>query len=190
MGAAATACLIAVPPLRPALSEGSYTLTVTNGPDGCGFYNWTMGESLETPLFIRQMTPTAADPAVAEISGALVGVGGLLVALGVGSHEFTGTVQGQALTLRVRGTTLQTRGSCNFLFDLIGTARVDGPAGPDASGDTFLRNGVIRWVASPVSGDCSAYRSCSTVQTFTGRRTGAAPDAAVAPASDAGVSRN
>src|SRR5262245_50701914 len=99
----------------PADVAGNYTVSVTNGPNGCPFPNWTVGESATNiPVTVAQ----DGSNATATVEG---GVGTVLM-VGLGSRVFAGDVDGSGLDLELIGTAVQTSGSCEYTYN----AHLDG----------------------------------------------------------------
>jgi hypothetical protein len=138
----------------PADVAGSYTVSVTNGVNGCPFQNWTVGSTATNiPVTIAQ----DGSAATAMVEG---GVGTVLM-VGLGSRVFAGDVSGDSLDLELIGTATQTSGSCEFTYN----AHLDG----DIDGDVII--GTITYTAvSADLPDCEAVAGCESVQDFNGTR--------------------
>ena len=138
----------------PADVAGSYTVSVTNGPNGCPFMNWTVGESATNiPVTIAQ----DGSDATATVEG---GVGTVLM-LGLGSRMFAGEVSGSGLDLDLLGTQTLTSGSCEYHYN----AHLDGSIDGDVITGTITYTGV-----SDDLPDCDAINNCESTQDFNGTR--------------------
>src|SRR5258706_9966865 len=83
---------------------GSYTVSVTNGANGCNAVNWTVGSSATgIPVTIAQDGSNA--------TATVEGLTGAYLQAGLGSRVFAGDVSGHDLNLELIGTTQQTQGS-------------------------------------------------------------------------------
>jgi hypothetical protein len=79
----------------------------------------------------------------------------------LGSHMFTGTVDGDHLDLKIMGTNAQQSGNCTFTY----TGQIDATA----NGDTL--SGRINYTpATNGNSDCAAIAGCVTYQEFNGSR--------------------
>jgi hypothetical protein len=138
----------------PADVAGDYTLAVTNHENGCGFQNWTEGESSSNiPLTVTQNGR--------DVTAILEGVTGVWVEALLGSKTFTGGMSGHDLDVTLYGTRALTQGGCAYT--------VNANARATLSGDVL--SGTIDYTpATNGSPDCGALEGCVTTQAFNGTR--------------------
>lgn len=138
----------------PVDAAGQYTVTVTNGDNGCNFENWTVGESSAgIPVVITQDG--------SAISAEVQGIAGLFLDLLLGSRVYTGEIEGDTLSLIIYGTNSAIQGNCTYTVNSELIADVDGD---------FL-TGQIRYQAATVGNpDCALLEGCATIQNFNGNR--------------------
>jgi len=138
----------------PVDAAGAYSVTVTNGANGCGFLSWQ--EDVVTtgvPLTIAQQA--------GAISATVEGVPGAFLDLVLGSREFQGQVDGAELELTLFGTTPFTSGNCTYTVDGAVSATVDGD----------VIEGQIEYRPSTNgSPSCGDLETCVTAQQFNGTR--------------------
>jgi len=138
----------------PANVEGTYSIAVTNGDNGCELDNWTEGESAQN---IAVELTQDGESASADV----MGVTGGILDLWLGGHVFTGAVDGTDVNLTLTGSRALSEGNCAYTFDAV----LDG----SISGDVIT--GELRYEAQTNGGtDCGALTGCSTVQAFNGTR--------------------
>ncbi|CAN5627176.1 hypothetical protein BH11MYX1_BH11MYX1_16030 [soil metagenome] len=138
----------------PASVAGNYTVGVTNRTNGCNFASWTEGA-------MNSGIPVAITQAGSTASANITGVTGGYFDLVFGTSVFTGTVDGDALDLKLMGTKPQTTGNCTYTYDgeIVGTA----------TGDTLT--GKINYTAATNNHtDCATIEGCVTYQDFSGSR--------------------
>lgn len=142
----------------PANVEGSYSIAVTNGMNGCQLGNWQEGGSTQNiGLTLNQDASDAA-----KVTGTIEGVTGGLVRLWLGSNVFTGTVHGSAIDMSILGTNAMRMGTCAFTTNARAQATVD------RSG---VIAGTIRYTyATNGTPDCGYRTACETRQNFNGTR--------------------
>lgn len=138
----------------PADLAGSYTISLTNGPNPCNISGWTAGAQIQgVPLTITQ----SGDHATAKVGG----VGSVFLLAVSGSDTFEGTVSGAALDLELHGTAAQKSGTCTFTIDV----RLRGTLTND------LLEGTVDYTANTTSSaECMALHACSERQDFNGTR--------------------
>jgi len=137
---------------NPADVEGTYSVGVTNREDGCNF-GWTVGQMNSG---ISVVITQSGDSAVADVQG----LAGLAVGAALGTHTFSGSVDGNALDLFAAGTNPKTTGNCTYTYD--------GRINATASGDTL--QGTITYTANTnTNPDCAAVQ-CTSTQDFAGSR--------------------
>lgn len=134
--------------------EGNYTMAITNRDNGCSLANWTVGaQSTGINILVTQ----EGDNVTATIQGL---VGGY-VALALGSAVYTGTIDGDELSLDLYGTRPQAMGNCAFTYN----SAIEGVA----DGDTMTGRVEYR-AATNGNPDCAAIEGCLTYQDFNGTR--------------------
>jgi len=138
----------------PADVSGTYTVTITNGDNGCMTDGWTDGESTEG---IR-VTVTQTDGEVAAVVEGLVGT--YLTAV-LGSNRFQGRAVGNRLDLTLIGTNEAMIPSCRFTTDAFLNARVDGQ---------FIEGTITYEPSTDGAAGCGLLDSCSNEQTLVGTR--------------------
>ena len=139
----------------PVNVAGSYTVAVTNKDNGCNLMSWTSGNSASGIGVSISQNGSMAD---ATVQGAT----GTYLDLVLGSHDFTGNVDGDHLALTLYGTRQSTSGNCSWTFN----ANLDA----DLSGDVLT--GTIDYVEKTNGNpDCTADQStCKSEQDFNGTR--------------------
>lgn len=138
----------------PANVAGDYTISVTNRTNDCDLTNWTEGNTAQNiAVEITQNGGSAS----AEVMGV---VGGLLD-VWLGGSVFTGDVSGRNMELLLVGTTAYTMGECDYTFDAVIDAEIDGD----------VLTGEIRYEAQ-TDGDneCGVLTGCVSIQEFNGTR--------------------
>ena len=139
----------------PANVAGQYTVAVTNRDNGCNLQNWTVGQSAANIQVAITQNGSTAD---ATVQGA---VGGYLDII-LGSHDFTGTIDGHHLSLTLFGTRTSNSGNCTWTYN----ANLEA----DLSGDVLT--GTIDY--SPKTNgnpDCTpTLTTCASRQDFNGTR--------------------
>jgi hypothetical protein len=135
---------------------GEYSINLTNGENGCNFDNWTVGESTTNiPLTITQ----DGGHATATLGGAVA----VYLDLALGSHVYSGSVDGSHLSLAIYGTRSATTGSCAYTVNSFVEADLDV--------ENDLLAGTVRYdAATNGSPDCGSIQGCSTRQSFNGLR--------------------
>jgi hypothetical protein len=138
----------------PAQIAGDYTVGVTNRDNGCNFPNWTVGA----------MT-AGVDVKIAEsgssVTADVTGGTGAVLDFAFGSSAFTGTIDGNQMSLTLEGTRVQQTGTCTYTYN--------GQIIATANGDTMT--GRINYTpATNGNSDCAAVSGCLTYQEFNGSR--------------------
>lgn len=126
---------------------GSWGGTVRNDSNSCpGQFN--VGETTSIEVVITQDGP--------RVRMKLQGGVGFLLAIGLGSDEFTGTLTGDKLDASLVGSRELKEGTCTYSYtaNLLGTV-VD-----------QRMTGTVTYKPNARSGDCSAVTSCSRIQSF------------------------
>jgi hypothetical protein len=141
-------------PPPPADVDGTYSVTVTNGPAACPLDGWTEGAVTPgVPMIVTQNDDTVS----ADVGGA----GAVFLGLWCGSAHFTGTVYGSDVALALNGTRSLSSGSCAFT--------VDAHVSLTASGNTL--SGSITYATNTNSSpDCALIRTCTSRMNLTGTR--------------------
>jgi len=138
----------------PADVSGNYTVALTNRDNGCMIANWTEGESSSGVAVT--ITQDGSNATASVEAGA-----GFILDVALGSHVYTGSVDGHAVFLELFGTRGQQNGNCSFTFN----------SDIDATliGDTL--SGKIEYRAATNSNpDCAALEGCVSFQEFNGAR--------------------
>jgi hypothetical protein len=140
---------------------GMYSLSLTNGENGCAFANYTVGQTTTgVPITITQVEGDAN--LVVQVEG----VAGLFVFAATGSTQFQGSVDGSNMEATIVGTTDIQDGACTY--------RVNATIDATLTGDTLT--GTIRYLTPNNDPDCSSRENCRTVQNFNGTRPPSQPD--------------
>ncbi len=133
--------------------SGSYSLTVTNGSNGCAFGDWVEGQSsLGIPLVIEQQGPDA--------SARVEGIPGALLRLLHGSNQYAGKVTGNRIALQIDGSISGTEGNCTFTWSNDVAATLE---------DDYIAGKLVYSRAHNNNPDCVAH-TCETVQQLNGTR--------------------
>lgn len=132
---------------------GDFSISVTNRENGCGFDNWTEGNTA-TGI---PVTITEDGEVRAEVGGAA----GVFLGVVLGSNIFTGSVDGDQLDLTLFGTTSATQGNCTYTINAVLDGTLDGD----------VLTGDIRYTAATNDNpDCSTIEGCVSRQQFNGTR--------------------
>ncbi|MEM9492226.1 MAG: hypothetical protein AAGC55_23970 [Myxococcota bacterium] len=133
---------------------GEYTISLTNGDNGCQFDDWVEGEtSSNIPLTITQ----SDDALTAEIEG----VAAVLLGLFLGTTTFTGEADGDRAELILLGERAFSEGNCSYTFNGVVDLELDGD---------FI-SGELRYEAATNDNpDCAALSGCASRQSFNGNR--------------------
>ncbi len=139
--------------------KGNYSITVTNGANGCGFADWNEGQAnVNIPLSVVEKGSNDLTATVEGIPGALLG-------LLHGSNVFTGRSRGNQLEMWIDGTIPGTQGNCSFTWSNDATATLDGD---------YLSGELVYSRAHNGNPDCTAL-TCTTIQVFNGTRPKSVP---------------
>lgn len=137
---------------------GAYSVTVTNGSNGCSFMDWVEGETnANIPLNIVHDGAT--------ITATVEGIPGALIGLLHGTNQFQGKVNGTRLDMWIDGTIPTTQGNCTFTWSNDATATLEGD---------YLDGRLVYSPAHNDNPDCAAL-TCETEQLFNGTRPKQAP---------------
>jgi hypothetical protein len=139
---------------EPADVAGDYTLSITNGSNGCGLDNWTEGDtSTGIPFTVTQSG--------SQVTGTVGGTSGLFFDLWLGGRVFTGTVEENTVHLSLYGTAAKQQGNCTYT--------VNATVSAVSSGDVL--QGQIRYTAATNGNpDCASLEGCVSSQSFNGTR--------------------
>ena len=133
---------------------GNYSVTVTNGPDGCNISSWHEGD-------VNANVPVALMQQGTAVTGTVGGIAGALFALAVGTAEFHGTIGGDTVDMTAYGTIGKTTGNCAYTNNAVLHLQ--------ASGD-FIQ-GTLRYQPSGNGNpDCASLTACTSVQNINGTR--------------------
>ncbi len=133
---------------------GTYTVAVTNGDNGCGFDNWTVGDTASNITFSITQDGDM-------VTGTVEGATGLYLGVLLGSNVFTGTVSGDELEMTLHGTTQGTMGNCSYNVNATIHGEVDGD---------FLTGHIEYTTATNGSPECGTLEGCVSMQSFNGAR--------------------
>ncbi len=140
----------------PADVEGHYTVSTTNGMNGCGVGFFTPGDTASGVSFVVTQMNGA-------VSGTVEGIAALQpqALLGSGGNVFTGTVSGNHVEMVRHGTNTMSSNGCAYTFD----GRIEGTL----IGDSL--QGSLTYTANTNSSpSCAALMNCQTVLQFSGSR--------------------
>jgi hypothetical protein len=133
---------------------GDFTIALTNRDNGCELENWTVGEQASNiPVIITQ----SSDNVTASVEAGA----GVVLDVALGSHVYTGSVDGNDIFLELFGTRVAQTGNCTFSFN----SEIDA----SLSGDSLT--GRINYrAATNGNPDCSDLEGCVSFQEFNGAR--------------------
>jgi hypothetical protein len=135
-------------------AAGEYTLSITNRENGCGFSNWTEGD---TATGIA-LSVTQSD---GDVTGSVGGSTRVFLDLWLGSHTYTGSVDGNDVSMTLYGTVSNQEGNCTYTVNSTVEAELDG--------DVLV--GDIRYTAATNGNpDCASLQGCVSRQSFNGTR--------------------
>jgi len=138
----------------PVDAAGNYTVAITNGDNGCGFDQWTVGDQATG---IGMVITQDGGDAQATVQG----VAGAYLDLVLGAHVFVGSVDGNDLDMKIIGTRSASAGACTYTV----TANLSA----SLSGDAL--SGTIDYVTvTNHSPECGARENCASQQLFNGTR--------------------
>lgn len=144
--------------VEPVDMAGEYDLTITNGDNGCGFAQWTVGTiTRSVPLTITQ-----GDPGPADVIGIIGGIVGLTLRLSVGSDTLRGTVTGDDVEMSLLGQEQGADEGCTY--------RALGTAYGTLTGDALQGRVEYTYVIVHDGGNCGDKADCVSVQNFIGAR--------------------
>lgn len=138
----------------PADVSGTYSVSVTTQSNTCQVEGFKVGDMVQdVPLVIVQEG--------AMVDGRLQGVPAVFFELALGSNAFTGSVQGQNLSMTTFGTRSHSVGSCTFTLEAQIAAGLD---------RDVIRGDVRYRPHSNGHADCAVIEGCSIVQQLVGIR--------------------
>lgn len=146
---AAVACSSSSGP--PANVAGTWTLSVTDGDNGCGIPNFTTGAT-STGVTV-QITQNGSN-----VSASVQGYSGLVLAFATG-NTLSGTISGNQATLTATGN--HTQGNCAYTTSANASMTFDGNQVQGSISYSDHGNG---------SSDCGVAQQCTSSQTFTGSK--------------------
>ncbi|MBA3458383.1 MAG: hypothetical protein H0T46_00355 [Deltaproteobacteria bacterium] len=135
---------------------GNYTIALTNGENGCNFANWTVGS---TASGISMVATQDGSKLTVTIEGiARIYLEGLL---GGGGNVFSGTVDGDDMSVESIGTRSNTSGNCTYTYNSKISGTLDGDV---------LRGRIEYRAADNGNSDCTTVHGCLTFQEYNGTR--------------------
>jgi hypothetical protein len=137
----------------PANVAGNYSLNFTNDNNGCNYANWTKGAMSTVSVAITQ-NGNAVQAVVQGVVAAYLDVT-------FGSHTFSGTVDGDQLSLTLQGSNGGKMGNCVYTIN----AQLAATASSD-----FLTGTINYTDATNNNSDCATLQGCQSQQTFNGSR--------------------
>ena len=134
-------------------AAGDYTVTVTDGNNGCNLPNWTSGATSSATVTVTQSQN--------NVTAVVNGVAGVALNLGLGSNSFTGKIDGGDLDLHLFGTRINTAGNCTYTLNAEIRASVNGNNLSGQIDYTSATNG---------NPDCATIGKCDSFQDLSGMR--------------------
>ena len=134
-------------------AAGDYTVTVTDRANGCNIPNWTAGMMTTATVTLTQSSN--------NVTAVVTGLGGLALDVGLGSHSFTGKINGSTLDLDLFGTRSNSSGNCTYTINAKIRAVLDGDMLTGQIDYTSATNG---------NPDCAAIEGCDSFQDIAGSR--------------------
>ena len=135
---------------------GNYTVALTNGENGCMFANWTVGaQATGIPMIATQ---DGSKLTVTIEGGARIY---LELLLGSGKNVFSGTVDGDDISVESIGTRAATTGNCTYTYNSKISGTLDGDV---------LRGRIEYRAADNGNSDCTTVHGCLTSQEYNGTR--------------------
>ncbi len=132
---------------------GDYTVTVTDGNNGCNLPSWTTGATSSATVTLTQSQ--------SNVTAVVGGVAGIALNLGLGSNSFTGKITSSDLDLHLFGTRSNTAGNCTYTLNAAIRAVVSGNTLTGQIDYTSATNG---------NPDCSTIDKCDSFQDLSGMR--------------------
>lgn len=134
-------------------AAGDYTVTLTDGDNGCNLPNFTNGATSTATVTLTQGGN--------DVTAVVTGVAGLALDIGLGGHSFTGKINGSDLDLHLFGTRSNTSGNCTYTLNATIRATVSGANLGGQIDYTSATNG---------NPDCSTIDKCDSFQDLSGTR--------------------
>ncbi|HEY6175233.1 MAG TPA: hypothetical protein VIX73_12340 [Kofleriaceae bacterium] len=134
-------------------AAGDYTVTVTDGQNGCNLPSWTPGAMSNATVTLTQSGN--------NVTAVVTGLGGAVLDIGLGSHSFTGKINGSTLALDLFGTRSNNSGNCTYTINAKIHAVLDGDALSGQIDYTSATNG---------NPDCGGIAGCDSFQDIAGTR--------------------
>lgn len=134
---------------------GDYSITLTNGENGCMLQNWMAGAVTKDVAF------TITQDMDAKVVGNLGGAAALYADLVLGSHTFKGEVTGDAFTMTDYGTQQGKMNNCSYTFNAVMEGTINGDA---------VEGKVHYKPQTNMSPDCGVLNDCTSDQAFNGTR--------------------
>lgn len=133
--------------------EGTYTVQLTYGENGCEFDNWVEGDELSGVVLDIIQDEN-------EISGTVEGITGGVLGLIHGSNIYEGALTGNQFEMTIFGSYSQTEGNCSYTLNNHATGSFDGD---------FVE-GTLEFVTQTNDNpDCDAVE-CSSIIRFNGSK--------------------
>jgi hypothetical protein len=139
---------------------GMYSLSFTNGENGCQFEGWEVGATATgVPIIVTQVEGDS------NVTVTVQGFAALFVFAESGSAQFNGSVDGSNLEATIVGTKPHEAEDCSW--------KVNAAIDATLSGDTLT--GTIRYSEVANGPGCGDRNECRSVQNFNGTRPPSAP---------------
>jgi hypothetical protein len=138
----------------PAWVAGDYTISVTNHENGCNFANWQEGD---TTTGIDLMVTQAGEDVTGDVGGAT----GVWLDVTLGGSTYTGTVDGDRVSMTLHGTRSNVAGGCSYFINSTVSATLTGDA---------LQGEITYRPLTNDHPDCSTITGCVSRQAFNGTR--------------------
>jgi hypothetical protein len=137
----------------PSDVAGDYAVTVTNGENGCNIASWTAGAAANATVTLTQRDR--------DVTANVTGLGAFALDLLLGSHAYSGKINGGDLDLDLFGVRTNTTGNCTYTFNSEIHATID---------DDTLSGQIDYHTAVNDNPDCAGIKDCLSFQDFRGMR--------------------
>lgn len=134
-------------------AAGDYTVTVTDGLNGCNLPSWTSGAMSSATVTLTQSSN--------NVTAVVTGLAAIVLDLGLGGHSFTGKINGSTLELDLFGTRSNSSGNCTYTLNAKIRAVLQGDALTGQIDYTSATNG---------NPDCGGIAGCDSFQDIAGTR--------------------
>jgi hypothetical protein len=135
---------------------GNYSVSLTNGDNGCNLSNFTPGQTATNVAITVTQNSSNVTLTVEGVAGLyLIGL------LGGGNNVFTGDVSGDGLDVDAIGTKPNTSGNCTYTYNSHISGTLDGDV---------LRGRIEYRAADNGNSGCTAVHDCLTFQDYNGTR--------------------